>query len=314
MSSELVVIAPKSIEEAKSLAQTLAGAHTLPDALKQKPADILAIVLTGAELGLAPMQAIRGVQIISGKPTLSADTMGALVKRRADVCEYLVLKHSDATRAVYEAKRKGDPSPTTMAFTIEDAQRAGLVKPNGMYSRYPAQMLRARCLSAICRAVFPDLCLGLYDPEELETNGSPPTPPPERDVTPPPAQSVQPPKTTADAKAQLSAKLAEQPKTVEGQVVASKPAPKMTIIDETTPEPPKPPPVDWWARIKAVGDMRGMTEMQVGRALRELTKKTKPSSLTEDDFKAFVRWMEDELPKEPLPPPSMPAELEEAPF
>lgn len=176
--SELTVISPTSIAEAKDLATTLAAARTLPEALQKSPADVLAIILAGAELGLAPMQSLRGLVLIKGKPTLSADAMGALVKRRSDVCKWLRLVSSTPEAATYETQRAGEPEPTRMSFTIADAQRAGLNGDN--WKKFPAAMLRARALTAICRAVYPDLILGVYDPDELE-------PQPEREVSPPPA-------------------------------------------------------------------------------------------------------------------------------
>ena len=171
MTNELTVISPRTLEEASTLSKQLSKAKTLPDALKQSEADILAIVLTGAELGLAPMQAIRGIQIIKGRPTLSSDAMGALVKSRRDVCEYLMLQHSDAQLAKYVTKRAGDPRPVEMSFSAEDASRAGLRGDN--WTKYPAAMLRARALSSICRAVYPDLILGVYDQDELMSEATP---------------------------------------------------------------------------------------------------------------------------------------------
>lgn len=175
MSDAITILTPKTLAEAKELSAMLAGARTIPEALQKSPADVLAIVMAGAELGLAPMQAIRALVLIKGKPTLSADAMGALVKSRRDVCQYLVVKHSDGQRATYETQRIGDPSPTVMGFGIEEARAAGLNGDN--WKRFPAAMLRARALSAICRAVYPDLLLGVYDPDELAEAP--------RDVTPP---------------------------------------------------------------------------------------------------------------------------------
>lgn len=193
--SSIVVITPKSLDEARGLSNTLSKSALLPDALRGKEADILMTVLTGAELGLAPMQSIRAIDVIKGKPTLKAEAMVALVRRRRDVCEYLVLRESTATKCTYETKRAGDPSPTTMSFTVEDARAAGLLG-NDNYKRFPAAMLRARCGSAICKAVYSDLLLGVYDPDELEPQRS------ERDVTPrasPPSNVVDSTATAAPA-------------------------------------------------------------------------------------------------------------------
>lgn len=196
MSNEIAIITPKNLEESERLSVTLAKSMLLPHDLKGKPSDVLAIILTGAELGLAPMQAVRGIQVIKGKPSLSADLMAALCKRRKDVCEYLTPVTLTAEKAVYETKRVGDPKPTTMEFTIQDAQRAGLAGSD-TYRKFPQAMLKARCLSAICRAVYPDVCMGLYDPDELApANIDAPAPAPvEKDVTPAPV--IEQPKTKA---------------------------------------------------------------------------------------------------------------------
>lgn len=164
--NEIVVVSPKDVGEAKSLSKDLALSALMPQALRKKPEDVLAIVLAGAELGLAPMTAIRGIHLIQGKMSLSADLMGALVNR-STACEYLTLIESTATLATYETKRRGSPAPTRMSFTIEQARRAGVLE-NPTWQRYPEAMLRARCLAVICRAVYPDLCLGLYDEDSAE--------------------------------------------------------------------------------------------------------------------------------------------------
>lgn len=218
--SGLTVITPKTLAEAKELATTLAGARTIPEALQKSPADVLAIVMAGAELGLAPMQSVRALVLIKGKPTLSADAMGALVKSRRDVCEYLVVKHSDGERATYETKRVGDPQPTVLGFTKAEATAAGLNGDN--WRKFPAAMLRARALSAICRAVYPDLLLGVYDPDELA---------PERDVTPAPAKvdAIDAAPAVAAAKAAVQAK--------RRMVVVDVPS-----VDALPPPPPTPEP------------------------------------------------------------------------
>lgn len=234
MSNELTVIAPKSLTEAKELATTLAAAHTLPAALQKAPADVLAIVLTGAELGLAPMQAIRGLAIIKGKPVLSADAMGALVKRRRDICEYLTCSETTATKAAFETKRSGDPKPTTLTFTLEQAQRAGIAGGDS-WRKYPEAMLRARALSAICRLVYPDLLLGVYDPDELADAG------PERDVTPAPE-----PVREVRAKPKLAARRATVVDVKPGESEAE----AIARTAETMTE--QPPPTDERAESEAL--------------------------------------------------------------
>lgn len=175
MSNEITIITPKSLIEVRDLADQLSGAKTIQDALQKSPADVLAIIMTGAELGLAPMQSLRALVLIKGKPALSADAMVALVKARKDRCKSFRMVESTPLKATYKTVEvDGDEAGTTLSFTMADAQAAGIA--GDMYRRYPAQMLRARCKAALCREVYPDLMLGVYDPDELS---------PERDITTP---------------------------------------------------------------------------------------------------------------------------------
>lgn len=217
--NEIVVVAPKTLSEVKELASQLSGAQTLPEALRKSPADIMAIVMTGAELGLAPMQSIRALSIIKGKPTLSADAMGALVRSRPDICEFLALRESTAMKATYETRRVGEKTSTTMSFTMEDAKTAGLGGDN--WRKFPAAMLRARALSAICRAVYPDLMLGLYDPDELAEQRSESTPAAKSDGSAAVAKARE---AVAKAKEKAQAAADAAPEVVEGEVITSEPA------------------------------------------------------------------------------------------
>lgn len=175
--NEITIITPKSLIEARELAGQLSGAKTIQDALQKSPADVLAILMTGAELGLAPMQSLRALVLIKGKPTLSADAMVALVKARKDRCKSFKLVESTPLKATYKTVEVGeDEAGTTLSFTMAEAQAAGIA--GDMYRKYPAQMLRARCKAALCREVYPDLMLGVYDPEELSPEPSPRASPP----------------------------------------------------------------------------------------------------------------------------------------
>ncbi len=156
---------PRGIEEAMRLAKLLVASRLLPKSVNT-PEAAFAIIATGRELGMSAMQSLRSIHVIEGKPTLSADLVAALVKSRGDVCKYFMLVVSSATVATYETLRVGDPKPTTMSFTIEDAQRAGLTGKDN-WRKYPAAMLRARCITALARAVYPDLAMGIYDEDEL---------------------------------------------------------------------------------------------------------------------------------------------------
>ena len=95
---------PSNLEEAKSLATTLSQSLLLPDALRGKPSDVFVMLLTGRELGLSPMQSIRSIAVIKGKPSLSAELMAVLVRRQRDVCLYFSLVTSTDSVATLDRK------------------------------------------------------------------------------------------------------------------------------------------------------------------------------------------------------------------
>lgn len=142
-----------------------ASSALAPDALRNRPQDALIVLMAGRELGFAPMQSLRMLSVIKGKVTLSADATVALVRRSGECVEWRCVE-TTRERATYTTRRKGDTEPTVLTWTIEQAQRAGLVGGQGWRS-YPEAMLRARCASALARIVYPDLVAGIYDPDEL---------------------------------------------------------------------------------------------------------------------------------------------------
>lgn len=178
---------PRGIDEAFELAKVLVASRLLPRSVAT-PEAAFAIIATGRELGLTAMQSLRSIHVIEGKPTLSADLIAALVKQRADVCLFFRLVESTDHVATYDTQRRGEPSPTRMSFSMTDANRAGVTGKDN-WRKYPAAMLRARCITALARAVYPDLAMGLYDPDEVAVDVPAPA---DYTVTPEPAKSAAP--------------------------------------------------------------------------------------------------------------------------
>lgn len=164
-STETTVYEPQNASDAYTMAQRLVKSGLLPAGI-QTPEAAFAIIVTGKELGLTVMQSLRSVHVIKGKPTLSADLILALTKR-SPACQYFQLVTSTDKVATYRTQRVGE-EPTEMSFTHEQAQRAGLLGDGSMHRKYPEAMLRARCIAALARAVYPDVVLGIYETSELE--------------------------------------------------------------------------------------------------------------------------------------------------
>lgn len=273
MSDEIVTISPKTFDEAGSYAKALATATVIGGKLHGKPADVLAIILAGAELGLPPMQSIRGIHLVEGKPCLDSALALGLVKRKLKSGEYVRLVESSDKIATFEAKRAEDPGPTKLSFSIEEAQRAGLTGKDN-WKKYPAAMLRARAAMALVRAVFPEVTFGIYDPDELDVpSASASSTKPERDVTPPPPQATQ--TRTEEVKAKLASKRMKIQDVVDGEV-APKPTPPAPAKAEE-----KHPSVK---QLEELAWKYGWDIKHLGNLAKNTTGKARPSEMTPEDF------------------------------
>lgn len=148
-----------------ALAQRVANTDFVPKALRGNPAAVLACILTGNEVGVGPMQALAKIHVIEGRPAMSAELMRALVLRAG---HDLGVEESSSTRCILVGRRRNSDTPSRMAWTIEDAERAKLTGRDN-WRRYPTAMLLARATGALCRAIFPDVLAGVsYTAEELD--------------------------------------------------------------------------------------------------------------------------------------------------
>ena len=143
---------------AKSLKQ--AGGF-LPPHLKNE-GEIVAVVLAGRELGIPPMASIRSIKLVKGNVTLDASMQLALMVRAG--CKVKWLKDGSDGEAILRLERPGQ-EPHESRYTLDMARKAGLTGDN--WTKHPAAMLRARCVTAAGKAYVPDVLAGVYLPDEL---------------------------------------------------------------------------------------------------------------------------------------------------
>lgn len=148
-------------------AQELAAAHQLgtalcstefvPASFRGKPEAAAAAILAGKSLGLDPMNALANIFVVSGRPSMYARTMAALVMQAGHT-----IRRIEATeqRVIYEGRRKGEASFTRVEWTIARAQKAGYTS-NKKYQTDPIGMLTAKCQAEICRVIAPDVLTGI---------------------------------------------------------------------------------------------------------------------------------------------------------
>jgi hypothetical protein len=152
------------------LAQRLASTEFVPTSLRRRPEAVLAALLSGAERGLGPMESLRSINVIEGRPNLSAEAKRALVYAAGHHIEIL---ESTAQRCVVIGRRAGSETTSPQfVWTIDRARRARLLQKDN-WQKYPEAMLLARATSDLCNALFPDVVAGLETTEIVQDDIGP---------------------------------------------------------------------------------------------------------------------------------------------
>ena len=156
MKQELI----KSSADAISIGETFYKSGMFSDIKSAQQAVVK--IMAGAEMGISPFQAMSGIHIIQGKPTIGAGLMASRVKASGKY-NYKVTEMTDKVCTI-DFTEAGQPIGTS-TFTIEDAKKAGTKN----IDRFPRNMLFARAMSNGVRWFCPDIYEGpVYVPEEMQ--------------------------------------------------------------------------------------------------------------------------------------------------
>lgn len=175
--SAVAALIPQSLDDAYRLSKALAmSGDMVPKHFQQKPDMIMAAVLRGMEIGLAPMQALSNIAVINGRASLWGDALPALMQRAGHHLDCVVTGEGDAMAAVATLIRGDTGKTITRTFSVADAKKAALWGKSGPWQSYPTRMLSMRARSLACRDGAADALMGLQVAEEVQDYP--------RDVTP----------------------------------------------------------------------------------------------------------------------------------
>lgn len=163
--SNLPAIRPQSLSEVMEYAKMISKSEMMPKDYRNKPENIVVAIQWGYEVGLNPIQALRNISIINGRPSIWGDAAIALV-RASGLLEYCNESVENGV-AKCTVKRKGEPEQTR-TFSELEAKRAGLLNKQGPWSQYPQRMLQMRARGFALRDVFADVLNGIITAEEAQ--------------------------------------------------------------------------------------------------------------------------------------------------
>ena len=137
-------------------------------------AGVMMIMLAARELGIPPMTALNGgLNIIQGKVEISARMMNALIRKAGH--KIFIIESTDE-KCTLLGQRRDNNDKAEVSFSIEDAKKAGLIKPNGGWVKCPKDMCFARALSRLARQLFSDVIGIGYIEGEIQAKETPAEP------------------------------------------------------------------------------------------------------------------------------------------
>lgn len=122
----------------------------------------LTMMMLAQSEGIHPIKAVMEYDIISGKPALKSTTVLARFQQQGGMVEWIE-SNDQIAKAKFTHPQGGS---ITIEWTMKRAQQAELLK-NDTWKKFPAQMLRARCIPEGVRAIYPACLNGMYSVEEV---------------------------------------------------------------------------------------------------------------------------------------------------
>lgn len=157
-----------SADAAYQVAERLSASAFVPAQFKGKPVELTAAILSGLEIGLSPMAAMRSFDIIQGQAAPRAITLRAVVQAHG---HEMVLVESTNTRCRMKGRRRGSEEWQTVTWDMTRAQALGLTGKDN-WKKQPGAMLLARATSELARLIASDAILGIgYSAEEVADGG-----------------------------------------------------------------------------------------------------------------------------------------------
>jgi len=168
-----------SVQDIQGLAQIMIDSRIIPSALKT-PAQVIAVILQGRDLGMGAVTALNNINIIQGRATLSIHAITAKLLQKGikfqTIKDYEAEKNDAGAVSDYVTSIKfyiplekpinGEHYLTDIAtFSLREARLMGLTEKDN-WKKMPKIMLYTRCLAIGARRVAADAILGMYETSE----------------------------------------------------------------------------------------------------------------------------------------------------
>jgi hypothetical protein len=158
---------PRSLEAAMALAEFLCRARTLPEFLRDNPADMLLVIEQAARWCMSPFAVAQCAYSVRGKLGFEGKLIHAAIESSPLICGYLDYAFAgtgDNRSVTVSATRRGETESRTITIRLGDVRTT-----NDQWSRQPDQMLCYHAVRVWARRYAPSVLAGVYAPEEFDT-------------------------------------------------------------------------------------------------------------------------------------------------
>lgn len=147
-------------------ANAVCKAGIIPQPYRNKPADIIVAMGFGQSMGISPAESLYRINVIQGKPTMSAELIAAQVRKAGH--KLRISKDEAALSVTATIVRADDPDyPISVTRDKAWAAQMGLTGKDN-YKKQPLTMLTWRAITACAREACPEALYGVaYTPDEM---------------------------------------------------------------------------------------------------------------------------------------------------
>ena len=161
---EVRPIIPENIEAVYRLATAIHSSGLAP-ATMNSPEKVMVAIMTGAELGLPPMQSLQWVAIIKGRPALYGRAVPALLWKNGFQLREWSEGSGDKLVCHCEITRP-DGFKDSRSYSVDMAKRAKLWGNTPTWQSNPERMVQMRARGFAVGDIAADVMTGLYLAEE----------------------------------------------------------------------------------------------------------------------------------------------------
>jgi hypothetical protein len=156
----------ENFTEAMQLARMLAPSTMIPVHLRDRPADILLVIMQAQRWEMDPFALMQEMSIIAGRPMYSGKVVAAVVQTRGRLQSRLQYDYSgsgDDRAVTVSGLLQGETEPRTVTVRLRDARTT-----NKVWQTQPDQQLAYHGARVWARRYVPELMLGIYSEEEFD--------------------------------------------------------------------------------------------------------------------------------------------------